>query len=74
MIPALPAELGGDLLIEYIDKKDSMTQKLLLNKEDNYSDYTQENFEPLLEENFCSIDKKRLGSGNRTLYFARKVK
>ena len=66
------AELGGDLLIEYVDKKDSMTKKLLLNKEDNYSDYTQENFERLLENNFCSIDKKSLGSGNRTLYFCSK--
>lgn len=68
------AELGCDLLIEYVDRSDSMTQKLLLNKEDNYSDYTQENFEQLLEKYFSSTHKKHLGSGNRTLYFARKIK
>ena len=64
------AELGGDLLIEYVDKSDSMTQKLLLNKEDHYSDYTQENFEQLLGKYFSSIEKTPLNSGTRILYLA----
>jgi len=65
------AGLGGDLLIEYVDRMDSMTQKLLLNKEDHYSDYTQDNFEQLLTEHFISVEKKSLESGTRTLYMAR---
>ncbi len=64
------AELGGDLLIEFVDKKDSMTQKLLANKDDHYSDYTQSNFEQLLAEHFSKVDKKPLESGTRTLYLA----
>jgi len=65
------AELGGDLLIEYVSKNDSMTQRLLLNKDDNYSDYTQENFEQQLAKYFNNIETKHLDSGNRVLYFAR---
>jgi SAM-dependent methyltransferase len=64
------AELGGDLLIEYIDKNDLMTQKLLANKDDHYSDYTQTNLERLLAQHFNRIDKKPLESGTRILYFA----
>jgi len=65
------AGIGGDLLIEYVDRMDSMTQRLLINKEDNYSDYTQENFEKLLSTHFASVDKQALESGTRTLYLAR---
>jgi len=65
------AEAGSDLLIEYVDRKDLMTQKLLLNKEDHYSDYTQDNFEQLLAKHFINVEKKPLESGTRTLYFAR---
>ena len=64
------ARIGGDLLVEYVDRADSMTQKLLINKDDHYSDYTQENFEHLLSRHFSSIDKKPLQSANRTLYLA----
>lgn len=65
-------DLGGDLLIEFVDKQDSMTKKLLLNKEDNYSDYTKDNFEALLKKHYSSIEIKSLSSGNRTLYLARR--
>lgn len=65
------SEIGGDLLIEYVGKSDSMTQKLLLHKEDHYADYTQDNFENLLSKYFSSVETKALRSGNRILYLAR---
>lgn len=68
------AELGGDLLIEYVDKTDPMAQKLLLNKEDNYSDYTLDNFESLLAMHFNSIDRTTFDSGTRILYLAHNPK
>jgi len=64
--------VGGDLIIEFVDKNDSMVKRLLLNKEDNYNDYSIENIERLLLSHYKSFDKYTLNSGNRTLYYAKR--
>ena len=35
-------ELGGDLVIEFVTRQDPMVVTLLRNKDDHYSDYTEE--------------------------------
>ena len=64
--------VGGDLIIEFVDRNDSMVKRLLLNKEDNYNDYSIENIERLLLNHYKSFDKYILNSGNRTLYYAKR--
>ena len=67
------ASLTDRLIVEFIDKQDPMVKRLLLNKEDTYGDYTQENFEHLLRQHF-RIEKTLTLEGNRrTTYFAHSV-
>jgi len=65
------SELGGDLIIEFVTKDDSMVQRLLLNKPDKYDDYEKDYFERCLREFFQVDTTQSLSSGNRHLYFAR---
>ena len=64
------AELGGSLIIEFVSKDDPMVQRLLRGRVDNYTDYTQSNFEQLLSQKFHLVRREALASGTRTLYFA----
>jgi hypothetical protein len=65
------AELGGHIVIEFVDKNDPMVKRLLLNKEDIYHDYEQDVFERLLQQHYEVLSKEKLAMGTRTLYFAR---
>lgn len=65
------AELGGELVIEFVDKADPMVERLLRNKVDNYEDYDPAVFEAELERRFEIVDRLQLSSGTRTLYFGR---
>lgn len=65
------ADLGGHLVIEFVTKDDPMVKRLLLNKEDIYHDYEQENFEAVLGSRYEVLSRETLGMGTRTLYFAR---
>ncbi len=64
--------LGGDLVIEFVDREDSMVKKLLLNKQDIYHEYNRETFERLLKQNYSIAEQHTLESGNRTLYYAKR--
>jgi hypothetical protein len=65
------AELGTSLIIEFVAKEDPMVQKLLQNRRDRDRDYEREVFERLLSARFEVVRKEPLGSGTRTLYFAK---
>jgi hypothetical protein len=65
------AELGGELVIEFVDPKDEMAQQLLAAKRAGlHDDYGQESFERALEERFEVRRSERLESGTRVLYHA----
>ena len=64
------ADLGADVIIEFITKSDPMVQVLLHNKEDQYADYEQEYFERRLSSRFTIARQETLASGNRILYHA----
>lgn len=67
------ASLTPELIIEFVDKDDSMVKTLLANKEDIYSDYTQENFENCLSSHYKISETLSLKSGTRTLYYCKKA-
>ena len=56
---------------EFVNKDDSMVRTLLRNRIDQYADYTEEGFEQELAKRFEIVRRERLGSGTRTLYYAR---
>lgn len=64
------AGLGAHLVVEFVSKEDGQVQRLLRNKDDQYDDYTLENFENLLKDRFQIVERKGLSSGTRTLFFA----
>jgi len=65
------ASLSEYLVIEWVDKEDPMVRKLLLNKEDLFTEYERDNFERLLSERFETLRRTELDSGTRVLHFVR---
>jgi hypothetical protein len=63
-------DLGGDLVIEFVTRKDPMVATLLRNKEDHYSDYDEQVFERELSSRFRIARREPLGSGTRVMYHA----
>jgi hypothetical protein len=64
------AGLRGDLVIEFVSKADPMVQQLLLNKDDQYDDYTRELFEAALNRHFDVNAVEEVQPGRRVLYHA----
>lgn len=64
------ADLGADLVIEFVDKRDPQTQQLLRNKPDQYADYTLESFEQILSRRYHIRRRQTLPSGTRHLFHA----
>ena len=66
------AGLDSDLVIEFVSKDDPMVKRLLLNKEDRYTDYRRDFLERRLESDFKIVERHQLTSGTRTLYYAQR--
>ncbi|HLJ11821.1 MAG TPA: hypothetical protein VKU82_11565 [Planctomycetaceae bacterium] len=64
------AELGTNLVIEFITKDDPMVRQLLKNRKDSSPDYELDLFEGWLSRFFVVNRSERLASGTRTLYYA----
>ena len=62
------AEISKYLIIEFVDKKDSKIQTMLLNREDIFDDYTKENFEKEFGEFYQILEIKPIDGTKRTLY------
>jgi hypothetical protein len=72
-VAAYLSKLGKRLVIEFVPKGDSQVDKLLLNREDIFHDYDQENFEKAFRE-YYSIEKALPIPGTkRTLYLMRTI-
>jgi hypothetical protein len=63
-------ELGTDLVLEMVTKQDEMVQKLLLNKDDIYQDYSVAFLEQCLGQYFDIQKRIEIKSGLRILYYA----
>ena len=66
-------DLGGELVIEFVTRRDPMVETLLRNKEDHYSDYDEQVFERELAARFSIAKRQPLGSGTRIMYHARPI-
>ena len=64
------SEITGELVIEFIGKEDVMVQRLLLNKDDTYTDYNRESFEHYLQQRFRIVAHRELPGETRILYHA----
>ena len=64
------AGLGSALVIEFVSRADEMVQMLLVNKDDQYSDYNQSSFEACLAEHYEIRASRSLKNGKRCIYLA----
>ena len=60
------------LIIEFVPKSDSQTQRLLISRKDIFGDYTQEAFEDEFSQYFIIEQSSRIKESDRTLYLMRK--
>jgi hypothetical protein len=56
------------LVIEFVPKSDSKVKKLLLTREDIFSDYNQPSFEFEFEKHFVIKKKIKIKDSDRTIY------
>jgi hypothetical protein len=63
------AGLGTSLVIEFVSRADEMVQTLLANKDDQYGDYEQNQFEVCLAEHYRIRADQTLKGGKRHIYF-----
>lgn len=73
-IASLFSELSKYLIIEFVPKEDSQVEKLLMNREDIFPDYTQEGFEKAFKEFFQIKKVYSINTSKRTLYLMEKKK
>lgn len=62
---------GGCGVVEWVEKRDPMVQKLLIAKSDTYCDYTYDHFYTLLRIHFDILDEIELQSGLRKLFMVK---
>lgn len=60
------------LIVEFIPKEDSQVKKLLMNREDIFQEYTQENFEKVFKKFFQVEEIYSLAGSQRVLYLMKK--
>jgi hypothetical protein len=60
------------LVIEFVPKEDSQVQRLLQNREDIFSSYTQEAFERSFSVSFSIMEQKDITESSRILYLMKK--
>ncbi|MCK5026823.1 MAG: SAM-dependent methyltransferase [Candidatus Pacebacteria bacterium] len=60
--------MGRSLIIEFVPKNDSQVKRLLMSREDVFSDYTQENFEEQFSKYFSITKKVSIDKSERILY------
>lgn len=65
------ADLGADIVVEFVTREDPMVGVLLRNKEDQYADYQLDVFERCLRSRCEIVEREALGSGTRVMYWAR---
>ena len=61
--------LDSDVILEFVGPEDEMTQHLLKNRVNQYTDYTEENFDSIASEMFTIVEKMPLKSGRRQIYY-----
>ena len=67
------ASITDHLIIEYVSRRDEKVRILLRNKSDEYADYSRVRFESALSDRFTIERSQALESGNRFLYWCRRV-
>jgi len=66
------ASISDNLIIEYVDKDDPQSQRLLVTKKDVFTSYTRENFLSSFIIFFDIIESKKLSNDKRELFYMKR--
>ena len=72
-IAAFFQKLSRWLIVEFVPKEDSQVQRLLISREDVFTEYHQKAFEDSLREYFIIHDKQPIPESQRVLYLAERI-
>ncbi len=61
------------LIIEFVPKEDSQVRKMLINRRDIFTQYTQSNFEKVFSERFLLCKKIKIKDSLRVMYLYKKL-
>jgi hypothetical protein len=68
------AQLGPNLIIEFVPKQDPQVQRLLVSREDVFYDYSREGFEAAFGRRFNMLESKQVGDTGRVVYRYERVR
>lgn len=71
-VAELFSNLTRQLIIEFVPKHDGQAQRLLVTREDIFSDYNQDNFESAFERFFVIENRQQVTGTERTLYLMKR--
>ncbi len=71
MIADFFSRVGRSLIVEFVPKEDSQTQRLLASREDIFPNYTREGFEAAFRRYFKIVEAAEVAGSARTLYLMR---
>ncbi len=66
------ADLGENLIIEFVPKSDSQVKRLLATREDIFPSYTQEGFKEAFSSYYEIIAEEKVSGSERTLFLLKK--
>jgi ribosomal protein L11 methylase PrmA len=69
----LLARIGPNVILEFIDKRDSQAQRLLASREDIFGEYSASGLEAALVGVFRIVRKQPLDGTHRVMYHARRI-
>jgi 2-polyprenyl-3-methyl-5-hydroxy-6-metoxy-1,4-benzoquinol methylase len=72
-IASLFAQIGKNLIVEFIPKNDPKVQEMLLHRIDLFAAYTQENFEAVFGSFFTLQKKLPVPGSERIIYYYQKI-
>ena len=72
-ISAFFHDICNSLIVEFVPKSDSQVQRLLQNREDIFSDYSQANFQEEMSKYFTIQKSVRILDSDRVLYLMEKL-
>lgn len=62
------AQVGRNLIVEFVPKEDSQVERLLASRKDIFSDYDLSGFELAFQDSFTVVRKEEIPGTKRTLY------
>lgn len=69
----LLARTGTNVIVEFVEKRDSQVQRLLASRQDIFGEYSENGFESALSGTFRIVRKQPIDGTHRVMYHVRRI-